>query len=84
MDLEAEGYFGLSKAFTDYYFAGAKGQFGKKEHLLFTYYKCYRANVRAKVNALRAMNPGVSVKKGSLADVKKYLELMGHYLDILG
>lgn len=84
MDLEAEGFEGLSKAFTDYYFTGKNAQFGKTEHLLFTYYKCYRANVRAKVNALRAMNPEVSVRKGSLADVKKYLELMDHYLDILG
>ena len=84
MDLEAEGYYALSKAFTDYYFAGMKGAFGKREHLLFTYYKCYRANVRAKVNALRAMNPEVSVKKGSPAGVKKYLDLMDKYLDVLG
>jgi len=84
MDLEAEGFYTLSKAFTACYFASAKGAFGPKEHLLFTYYKCYRANVRAKVNALLAMNPEVSVKKGSLADVKKYLGLMNQYLDILG
>lgn len=84
MDLEAEGFYSLSKAFTAYYFAGRRSEFGKREHLLFTYYKCYRANVRAKVNALRAMNPGVSVKKASLTDVKKYLDLMGTYLDILG
>lgn len=83
MDLEAEGYDHLSEAFTDYYFAGDKAQFGKKEHLLFTYYKCYRANVRAKVNALRAMNPEVSVRKGSLEDVRKYLDLMSRYLEIL-
>ena len=83
MDLEAEGFDELSEAFTNYYFVGERAQFGKKEHLLFTYYKCYRANVRAKVNALRAMNPEVSVRKGSLADVRKYINLMDRYLDIL-
>ncbi len=83
MDLEAEGFDHLSKAFTDYYFEGDKAQFGKTEHMLFTYYKCYRANVRAKVNALRAMNPEVSVRKGSLDDVRKYINLMDKYLDIL-
>lgn len=83
MDLEAEGFDALSEAFTDFYFSGERAQFGKQEHLLFTYYKCYRANVRAKVNALRAMNPEVSVRKGSLADVRKYISLMDRYLDIL-
>ncbi|MFZ1677729.1 MAG: hypothetical protein WAT91_10675 [Saprospiraceae bacterium] len=80
MDLEAEGFYKLSKAFTDYYFANAKKDFGKKEHLLFTYYKCYRANVRAKVNALRAMNAEGSVREKNLADLKRYLKLLDKYL----
>jgi uncharacterized protein len=80
MDLEAEGYHDLSKAFTDYYFSKAKNTFGKREQLLFTYYKCYRANVRAKVNALRAMKPDSPLRKKNLEDVKKYLALMDGYL----
>jgi len=83
MDLDSEGYFALSKVFTDHYFSRRKAEFGETEHLLFTYYKCYRANVRAKVNALRAMKPDVSVKKGSTEDVKKYLDLMEGYLNML-
>ncbi|MEP6796470.1 MAG: hypothetical protein ABJB16_19230 [Saprospiraceae bacterium] len=80
MDLEAEGFYKLSKAFTDYYFMKAKKEFGKREHLLFTYYKCYRANVRAKVNALRAMTVDVTMQKKNLDDVEKYLALMNSYL----
>jgi uncharacterized protein len=83
MDLDSEGYVGLSKAFTDHYFSGRAKEFGVEEHLLFAYYKCYRANVRAKVNALRAMKPDVSVKKGSAEDVQKYLDLMEGYLSFL-
>lgn len=80
MDLEAGGFFTLSHAFLGHYFAKTKNEFGKREHLLFTYYKCYRANVRAKVNALRAMNAdGLELEK-NLADMQKYLALMDKYL----
>jgi len=83
MDLEAEGYYELSKAFTRYYFGKSKKEFGKPEQLLFTYYKCYRANVRAKVNALRAMQSTALLRKKNLEDVNKYLVLMDGYLDEL-
>ncbi len=80
MDLEAEGFYTLSKAFTECYFAKKKNEFGKREHLLFTYYKCYRTNVRAKVNALRALKAEGEELKKNLADVEKYLALMDKYL----
>lgn len=80
MDLEAEGFFELSRTFTDEYFRTDKKQFGTKEQLLFTYYKCYRANVRAKVNALRAMKPGEPLQNKYLKDVSKYLVLMKGYV----
>jgi uncharacterized protein len=80
MDLEAEGYYALSKAFIDFYFAKTKNEFGRPERLLFTYYKCYRANVRAKVNALRAMSAEEPIRQKRLDDVKKYLVLMDGYL----
>ncbi len=80
MDLEAEGFYDLSKAFTNYYFSKTKAGFGKPEQLLFTYYKCYRANVRAKVNALRAMQASGNPLIKNLADVEKYLVLMNSYL----
>ena len=80
MDLEAEGFYNLSNVFTLEYFKSDKSQFGRKEQLLFTYYKCYRANVRAKVNALRAMKPGEPLQKKYLQDAKKYLDLMESYI----
>ena len=79
MDLEDEGFYNLSKAFTGFYFERSKNGFGKNEQLLFTYYKCYRANVRAKVNALRAMQADDAVRKTILEDVNKYLVLMKGY-----
>ena len=80
MDLEAEGFNTLSKAFTDYYFSETKNEFGRSEQLLFTYYKCYRANVRAKVNALRAKTSEGEVLEKNLAEVQKYLALMNVYM----
>lgn len=80
MDLEVAGFKNLSEVFTDYYFAGDQNNFGIREHLLFTYYKSYRANVRAKVNALRAMKAEEPLKKKRLGDVIKYLALMDSYL----
>ena len=83
MDLEADGFYTLSKAFTDHYFSKTKKQFGSREQLLFTYYKCYRANVRAKVNALRTLQADDPLRNKRLEDVKKYLALMNTYLDEL-
>lgn len=80
MDLEAAGFGDLSKSFTTFYFAKDKIGFGKEERLLYTYYKSYRANVRAKVNALRAMQAKGSVRQQNLVDVKKYLDLMDQYM----
>ncbi len=80
MDLEAVGFYKLSRAFTDHYFSKTKNEFGKKEQLLFTYYKCYRANVRAKVNALRAMQAAGPMLKINMADVNKYMVLLNSYL----
>ncbi|MFM6924042.1 MAG: hypothetical protein ACKOU7_00945 [Ferruginibacter sp.] len=80
MDLEEEGFDKLSNAFIHYYFESSKAAYGKNEQLLFTYYKCYRANVRAKVNALRAMQADNAVRKINLEDVQKYLVLMNRYI----
>jgi aminoglycoside phosphotransferase family enzyme len=80
MDLDAEGFDAFSKTFTDKYFAKTKMDFGPREQLLFIYYKSYRANVRAKVNALRAKTSEGDVLKKNLAEVQKYLALMNSYL----
>lgn len=48
------------------------------------FYKCYRANVRLKVNALRLMQglTGIERKK-TLKEVKKYIDLAGEYAETL-
>ena len=51
---------------------------------LFVYYKLYRANVRAKVNSLRARASCDEVATNQLlAEVERYLQLMSDYLRIL-
>ena len=66
-----------------FYFAKDQAGFGKEEQMLFTYYKSYRANVRAKVNALRAIQAEGAVREQNLADVKKYLDLLDRYMHAL-
>jgi uncharacterized protein len=80
MDLEADGFHQLSNSFLHFYFSKSNDTFGKTERLLFTYYKCYRANVRAKVNALRAMQPGEQLKNQKFEEANKYIELMRTYM----
>ena len=80
MDLEAHGFNLLSKAFTDKYFEKTKKEFSRSEQILFTYYKYYRANVRAKVNALGAKSSEGEVQIKNVAEVNKYLTLMDTYM----
>ena len=48
---------------------------------LFIYYKSYRANIRAKVNSLRARYSKNDVQRiSALAEANKYLNLMDGYL----
>ncbi|MCB0840488.1 MAG: hypothetical protein KDD99_27670, partial [Bacteroidetes bacterium] len=55
MDLESFGKWEMSEAFMKQYLDLFPCIGKKEEEQLFIYYKSYRANVRAKVNALRAM-----------------------------
>jgi aminoglycoside phosphotransferase family enzyme len=51
---------------------------------LFVYYKSYRANIRAKVNSLRARSAASNSEKAkSLSVVNKYLGLMENYINSL-
>ncbi len=82
MDLEAYGKSDLSKKFVDYYLRSCPFSYTQKEEQLFTYYKCYRANIRAKVNALRTLQAvGKKDLKEDLKQLKKYLQLLGQYVD---
>ena len=81
MDLDAAGRQDLSDKFISCYneiFPVIKNE---EEQKLFIYYKSYRANVRAKVNSLRASSTdNETTKKENLLQTVKYLRLMDNYL----
>lgn len=79
MDLEAFGREDLSSVFVAAYNELLPAIRNEKERCLFTYYKGYRANVRAKVNSLRAREP--EQRKKALSETEKYLRLMQSYMD---
>ncbi|SMO69793.1 hypothetical protein [Solitalea koreensis] len=83
MDLEAFGRPDLSKLFIKTYNNLFPCMQTKEEKSLFIYYKCYRANVRAKVNSLRSKNADNEQRKKALAETEKYLRLMDSYVSML-
>ena len=84
MDLDAFGKNDLSELFLEYYNQFFPTMKSSKERYLFVFYKAYRANVRAKVNSLRAKS-AVNKKERTkaLSEVEKYLRLMESYLKTL-
>ena len=81
MDLEAFGRKDLSDLFINYYNFFFPSMASTKERSLFVYYKCYRANIRAKVNSLRAVSASDSAERAiALLAVEKYLVLMNEYI----
>ncbi len=84
MDLDAFGRHDLSDLFFEKYNQSFAAAVTVTDHDLFVYYKCYRANIRAKVNSLRAQSAETQeVKKIALTEAAKYLELMQGYIDQL-
>ena len=84
MDLDALGRTDLSDLFIEHYNRHFTAMGNEADRKLFVYYKSYRANIRAKVNSLRARsadNKGDKAK--ALAEVKKYIGLMNGYLESL-
>jgi len=79
MDLDAFDREDLSAVFIDYYNHLFPAMATSKDRSLFIYYKSYRANIRAKVNSLRAKGNNVD-KTQALSAVDKYLRLMDSYL----
>jgi aminoglycoside phosphotransferase family enzyme len=81
MDLDAFGRQDLSALFINCYNDFFPAMITEGDRRLFVYYKSYRANIRAKVNSLRAKsaeNTADKIKALSLAD--KYLVLMDSYI----
>ncbi len=84
MDLDALGKKDLSSEFIAQYNRLFHAMRTERERMLFIYYKCYRANVRAKVNSLRAKSaPNDTDRKKSLSEAKKYIMLMESYIKSL-
>jgi len=83
MDMEAFGFGHFGRIFITRYNDLFEVMPGEEEERLFLYYKAYRANVRAKVNALRTKGAlGRQLKKAK-SECRKYLQLMHGYMDQL-
>ena len=81
MDLEVLGRKDLSDLFIEHYDRLFPVLRSKQEKQLFIYYKCYRANVRAKVNSLRAKSTSHKQSKArALKASGNYLRLMESYI----
>lgn len=84
MDLEAFGRPDLSGMFISDYNRFFPAMRSPEEHQLFLYYKAYRANIRAKVNVLRARSADDDIGRTALlTEAGKYLLLMDGYLNEL-
>ena len=84
MDLDFFERRDLSDLFIKYYNEFFHSMETNEDHQLFIYYKSYRANIRAKVNSLRARSAGNErARIIYLDEVNKYLGLMDHYIKLL-
>jgi aminoglycoside phosphotransferase family enzyme len=80
MDLEAYNQRRLARSFLREYQRITRCFQSEDDQELFNYYKCYRANVRAKVHALSAVQAhNVINYRYHLAAWRKYLQLMKKY-----
>lgn len=84
MDLEAYGEQRLVDIFLKEYHRVFPNFLTAEDQYLFVYFKCYRANVRAKVHALAAGQEGDQKSyRRHKAAVKKYLLLMSRYMQAM-
>ena len=84
MDLDYFNREDLSELFIQEYNRVNPAMSTENDLHLFYYFKCYRANIRAKINSLRARSCENSTDAEKyLADTGKYLRLMIRYLGML-
>jgi aminoglycoside phosphotransferase family enzyme len=84
MDLDVFGRPDLSASFMSTYNMIFPSLFTDQDHLLFIYYKSYRANIRAKINSLKARGAVSGIDKlAALQEADKYLKLMNTYIQQL-
>lgn len=81
MDLEAYHRIDLSKLFIKSYQKYLNCFQTDADQRLMNYYKCYRANIRAKVHALSADQAGdEKTHKFHIRELRKYLQMMDRYM----
>lgn len=81
MDLEALGQRSLSETFLTIYCEQFPAFQNRDDDLIFLYYQCMRANIRAKVNAVSAIeSEGTPLFEVHLTALEKYLHLMNGYI----
>lgn len=84
MDLESFGRKDLSDLFINHYNKLFPSMKTASDSRIFIYYKSYRANVRAKVNCLRAVScVSEEDKKSFMKQSLKYLLMLRNYMDTL-
>jgi len=80
MELERYGYSTFSRLFLKTYSRKFNPFELPEDKMLFTYYKCLRAAIRAKVHALGAAQSKDRLRQQHLRATRKYLRLMYSYL----
>ena len=81
MDLESYHEDRKSQLLLRMYLDEFNGLSTPEDELIFTYFKCLRANVRAKVHAVGLAKESDEKKRSThLVDLKKYLHLMQSYI----
>ena len=84
MDLEIFQRNDLSKCFLNYYTKEFQVIRNKNEERLFLFYKLYRANVKAKINAIKTQQASDPEEKElRLGLFMKYFQLFLHYYQLL-
>ncbi|WAC13341.1 hypothetical protein [Dyadobacter pollutisoli] len=84
MDLEYFGHDALCEIFLSVYCDRFPAFQTAVDNRIFLYYKCLRANIRAKVNALSAMeSEGTADSQGHLDAAENYLRLISSYINQL-
>jgi len=83
MDLDYFEKEDLSNWFVNYYDNAMHGRKTWIEQQLFIYFKAYRANIRAKINSLRAQSCQGAEADKYLVETGKYLQLLNRYLGLL-
>lgn len=84
MDLDSFGRRDLSDLLVKCYKERSSLMTTGEDEMLFLYYKSYRANVRVKVNSLRAKSCQVKAERAIvLNEAKRYVHLMMEYLEVV-